>query len=168
MQLIENPRTGETIRILDSGRKSGILRFELTLEPGGKVPAPHRHPGQAERFEVLEGRVRFRIGLSTQCLLPGQSVTVSRGRSHSFANAGGEKARLLVETTPALKMEDLLRQAPELSALRRGRLPWALARFLKKFEQEIEPPYIPRRISAPLLRLAARLAGGAGREGIAS
>src|SRR5215217_9167475 len=63
-QTLENPVTGERFTFTDTAASTGgeLLAFELALAPGGAVPIAHVHPVQRERFAVLEGRMRFRVG----------------------------------------------------------------------------------------------------------
>ena len=96
-----------------------LLAFEMTLEPGGHVPASHVHPAQEERFTVSAGRMRFRHGLRTIIASAGETVIVEPGTIHRFANVGPGVARALVEVRPALRMEDLLEVTADLA--REGR-----------------------------------------------
>src|SRR3954451_10049899 len=109
-QTIENPVTGERFTFTDTAATTAgtLLAFELALRPGGAVPIPHVHPIQSERFEVVEGRMRFRVGLRTVLAGPGDVVEVAPGTIHGFANAGAGEARVRVEVRPALAMEDML------------------------------------------------------------
>src|SRR5215211_4645840 len=95
-QTLANPVTGERFTFLETAAQTGgeLLRFELGLRPGGAVPMPHVHPIQTERFEVVSGRMRFRVGLRTVVAGPGDVVEVAPGVAHSFANAGEHEARL--------------------------------------------------------------------------
>src|SRR5215213_1903717 len=109
-QTLENPVTGERFTFTHTAAATGgeLLAFELALRPGGAVPIPHVHPIQTERFEVVAGRMRFRVGLRTRVAEPGDVVEVAPGVVHSFANAGDGEARLRVEVRPALAMEEML------------------------------------------------------------
>src|SRR4051812_38788995 len=106
---LENPVTGERFTFTHTAATTDgeLLAFDFGLRPGGAVPIPHVHPIQTERFEVLEGEMRFRVGLRTVTAGPGDVVEVAPGVAHSFANAGDGEARLRVEVTPALAMEDM-------------------------------------------------------------
>src|SRR5215208_1565093 len=106
-QTVENPVTGERFTFTHTAASTGgeLLAFDFALRPGGAVPLPHVHPIQTERFEVVAGRMRFRIGLRTVIAGPGDVVEVSPGVAHSFANAGDDEALLRVEVRPALAME---------------------------------------------------------------
>src|ERR1700749_3479812 len=66
-QTLENPVTGERFTFTDTAASTDgeLLGFDLELRVGGSVPIPHVHPIQTERFQVLSGRMRFRIGLRT-------------------------------------------------------------------------------------------------------
>src|SRR5688572_8462841 len=96
---LENPVTGEHFTFTHSSATTGgeLLAFELGLRAGGAVPIPHVHPIQTERFEVLAGRMRFRVGLRKRFAEPGDVVEIAPGVVHSFANAGDEEARVRVE-----------------------------------------------------------------------
>jgi len=91
-QTLENPVTGERFTFTDTAGSTGgeLLAFELALRPGGAVPIPHVHPIQTERFEVVAGRMRFRLGLRRRMAGPGDVVEVAPGVVHGFANAGDD------------------------------------------------------------------------------
>src|SRR5262245_3559449 len=77
-RVIVNPISGERIVIRQSGAETGgeLLSFDLYLPPGGHVPASHVHPNQEERFTVIEGLMRFRLGRQTIVARPGESVRI--------------------------------------------------------------------------------------------
>src|SRR5688572_31799734 len=119
---IQNPVTGERFTFTHTSATTGgeLLAFDFGLRPGGAVPIPHVHPVQTERFEVVDGLMRFRVGLRTRLAGPGDVVEVPPGVAHSFANAGPDEARLRVEVRPALAMEDMF--AEVVSMAQAGRL----------------------------------------------
>ena len=86
-QKINNPVSGETITFKRTSAGTGgrLLEIELELTPDGKVPGMHVHPSQEERFEVLEGKMKFRMGMKT-------IVADGRRRGH---RPGGEGAQVL-------------------------------------------------------------------------
>ena len=126
---------------------------------------PHVHPIQTERFEVVEGRMRFRIGLRTVVAGPGEVVEVAPGVAHSFANAGEHEARLRVEVRPALAMEEMLAEVVAMARAgrmtRRGlpRNPLELAVLARRYDREAHAPLLTvglqRLLLAPLV-LSAR------------
>jgi quercetin dioxygenase-like cupin family protein len=160
MQVIENPVSGERIVIPAAGQDAGVLRWELFLAPGGRVPSSHAHPRQHERFTVVAGLMRFRVGGRAAMLGPGESILVRPQQVHSFANAGPVTAHVLVETTPALEMAGLLATAAAMASgtQRAARLlpsiprPHELILFMRDFEHEVRAPYLP----AALVRAAVR------------
>ncbi len=175
-QTLENPVTGERFTFTDTAASTGgaLLAFDFALRPGGAVPIPHVHPIQTERFEMVSGRMRFRVGLRTFVAGPGDVVEVAPGVAHSFANAGDEEARLRVEVRPALRMEEMFAEVVEMAAAgrmtRRGlpRNPLDLARLARAYDQEAHAPLlsvgVQRMLLAPLVFAGrhprAGLAGG--------
>jgi quercetin dioxygenase-like cupin family protein len=165
-QTLENPVTGERFTFTDTAASTDgeLLAFDLALRPGGAVPIPHVHPIQTERFEVVAGRMRFRVGLRTVHAGPGDVVQVAPGVMHSFANAGEEEARLRVEVRPALRMEEML--AEVVAMARAGRMTRRglprnlldLATLARRYDQEAHAPLMSvgaqRMLLAPLVASA--------------
>ena len=166
-QMLDNPVTGERFTFTDTAASSGgeLLAFDFVLRPGGAVPIPHVHPVQTERFEVVTGRMRFRVGLRTVHAGPGDVVEVAPGVMHAFANDGDEEARLRVEVRPALRMEEMFAEVVAMAeAGRMGRrgLPrnlLDLATLARRYDQEAHAPFlsvgVQRMLLAPLV-LSAR------------
>ena len=167
-QTLENPITGERFTFTDTAATTDgeLLAFDLALRRGGAVPIAHVHPIQTERFEVLEGQMRFRLGLRTRLAGPGDVVEVAPGVIHSFANDGEEEARLHVEVRPALAMEQMLAEVVALAEAGRmtergmPRNLLDLAVLARKYDQEAHAPYlsvgVQRMLLAPLVFSARR------------
>ena len=166
-QTIQNPVSGERIHFLRTAADTDgeLLEFELELSADGHVPGAHVHPEQEERFHVLEGTMKFRLGMRTIVAGAGESVVVPAGRVHKFANGGDTPARARVEVVPALDMEQLLETTVELAhegrVTRKGMpKPLHLALFVRRFEREVRAPFPPawvvRATMAPLAALARR------------
>lgn len=161
---IANPHSGERIIIRTSGAQTDgrLLVFDVSLPPGGHVPTGHVHRHQVERFTVLRGRLRFRMGWRTVVVHVGQSVTVPAGAAHWFGNPGPGAATARVEVQPALRTEDLLRASARLGPAG-GRFgvrlpsPGDLARLLLEFRREVSVPHVPAVVTDPALRLIDRL-----------
>jgi quercetin dioxygenase-like cupin family protein len=171
-RVIENPISGERIIIRESGAQTGgqMLSFDLFLPPGGHVPARHVHPVQEERFTVLAGLMRFRLGRRAILAQAGETVVVPPGTAHWFGNAGAEEAHARVEVRPALRMEELFEanEAIGVAARFRGiRLPRLtdLAPILLEFRREVAVPDVPaflvRALLVPLAWLGRRHASDA-------
>ena len=169
-QTITNPVTRETITFRKTAAQTGgeYVEIDLLLEAGGQVPGTHIHPLQEERFEVLQGRMKFRYGFRKIVAEAGETVVVPAGVVHNFANASkDEDARVRVTVTPALKMEELfattVRLAEEGRTNRKGMpKPVELAMFVERFRDEVEAPFPPpsvvRFLLAPLRRIGERRA----------
>jgi quercetin dioxygenase-like cupin family protein len=166
-QTINNPVSGEQITFLQTAADTAgeKLEFELALSPDGHVPGAHVHPEQEERFHVLEGTMKFRMGLRRIVAKPGDTVVVPAGRVHRFANGGDDVARCRVEVVPALDMEQLLETTVELAlegnVTRKGMpKPLHLALFVRRFAREVRAPFPPawavRVLMAPLAAMAHR------------
>jgi hypothetical protein len=56
-QVLDNPVTGErfVFHATSDDTAGKLLEFDLVVEPHGRVPGGHVHPGQQESFEILEG-----------------------------------------------------------------------------------------------------------------
>ena len=162
--MIENLASGERIRIRTTAAETAgeLLAWDMWLAPGGRVPSGHVHPGQEERFTVIRGRLRFRIGRRRLTVGPGETLVVPPGTPHHFANRGTEEVLVAVETRPAMRMEELLETAAELSRTERGtprRLPRPadLLLFMDEFRSEVQAPFLPARLVRPVVGAAARL-----------
>ena len=172
MHTLENPVTGERFTFTDTAATTDgeLLAFDFGLRPGGAVPIPHVHPIQTERFEVVDGRLTFRVGLRKVHAGPGDVVEVPPGVAHSFANAGDDEARLRVEVRPALAMEEMF--AEVVSMARAGRMNRRgmprnlldLAVLARKYDQEAHAPVMSVRVQrvllAPLVFLARHRRAG--------
>jgi quercetin dioxygenase-like cupin family protein len=170
-QILENQITGERIIFRKTAADTGgeLLAIDLVLAPDGHVPGAHVHPSQEERFEVVSGTMKFRLGRKKIIARAGDVVVVPAGSVHRFANAGEEPARVRVEVRPALKMEQLFETT--LALAREGRTnrkgmpkPLDLALFVREYEDEVRAPFPP----APVIKAAtAPLAWIAKHRGLA-
>jgi quercetin dioxygenase-like cupin family protein len=159
---IANPVTGE--RFTFTHVREDLLAFDFALAPGGKVPIAHVHPVQTERFEVVSGSVRFRIGFRSFVARPGDVVEAPPGVAHGFGNAGDGEARMRVEVRPALAMADMFEEVVELARAggmtKRG-LPrnlLTLAALARRYDREAHAPGLTvplqRILLAPLVWLS--------------
>jgi quercetin dioxygenase-like cupin family protein len=167
-QTLENPASGERITFAATVAQTGgdLLAIELGLPAGRRVPGPlHIHPLQEERFEVLEGTMRFRLGRKRIVAGAGEVVVVPPGVAHDFANVGDTDAVVNVEVRPALEMERMFETVVSLAE--QGRTwrggmpkPLDLALFTREYDQEVRaafpPRWIQRAVLAPLAWLARR------------
>jgi len=166
--IIDNHVTGEHIVICRSADETGgeLLAWELLLDPGGRVPSSHAHPEQEERFTVVSGRMQLRVGRRRVVAGPGDTVVVPPRTVHSFANVGRVPVRVMVQTRPALRMEQLLETAAAMVGQQRSTRsflpnPVHLALFMRDFDREVSAPYLPaalvRLVTGMIAVLARRL-----------
>jgi quercetin dioxygenase-like cupin family protein len=163
---ITNPVTGERFTFTHTAASTDgeLLAFDFALAPGGKVPVPHVHPIQTERFAVVSGSVRFRLGRRTFVAGPGEVVEAPPGVAHGFANVGDGEARMRVELRPALAMEEMFEEVVALAqagAMTRRGLPRSLltlASLARRYDQEAHAPLlnvpVQRLLLAPLVWLS--------------
>jgi quercetin dioxygenase-like cupin family protein len=113
-----NPVTRQRIRIRRAPGASavGVLEMESSWPVGGAEPPEHLHPRQEERFTVLWGTLRVRLGGETRDFGPGQQFCVPAGTPHAMWNAGDTETRVLWRVAPALRTERLMRTLFALAA----------------------------------------------------
>lgn len=166
---IENPVTKERFTFLATAQdtEGELLRVDLTVAPGGGIRMRHVHPRQEERWEITEGRARFRLGREEVLAGPGETVVAPPGTPHAFVNAEDEDLSTIVELRPALRAEELFETIAVLAAGGalddEGRPPPLLAMAIgREFREEAVLPYVPLAVQRALLTAAApfvRLAG---------
>ena len=89
------------IRYLIDGSQTGTMgMFELTVLPGANVPPPHSHMNNEEIVYVLEGVLRYSVGVDKRDLKPGESMHTPKGIVHAFSNPFSETARALIMMSP--------------------------------------------------------------------
>jgi mannose-6-phosphate isomerase-like protein (cupin superfamily) len=165
----ENPVTGERIvfRKTAGATEDQPLVFEYALRPGGSVPFAHVHPRQEERFEIISGRARIRVGKRLVRARAGEAVVVPAGTAHRLWNDSEEELRAIVEFRPALRtaegFEQLFRLARDGKVGRRGPPnPFRLAILAREYRDEVylaAVPSIVQRAVALLLAPVGRLLG---------
>lgn len=167
---IENPVTGERIVFRQTSAETNgeLLSFDYTLKPGGSVPFAHVHPRQEERFEIVSGQARIRIGTNKVLVGPGESVVVLPGTAHRLWNQGAEALRAVVEFRPALQMEQAFEQLfglaceGKIGLLGLPKNPLRLAVLAHEFRDEVLLSALPQglqRAVAALLAPIGRLLG---------
>jgi mannose-6-phosphate isomerase-like protein (cupin superfamily) len=142
-----------------------LLEVEASYAPAGKPPPRHLHPAQDERFEVLAGSLRVRVGDEERTLGPGETLEVPRGISHQMWNPGAEPARVAWQTRPRGRTE---RWFTALDALQRqGRVggngmpgPLAFGALLSEYDDVFRLAVGPD----PVVRGALALLGAVGRR----
>ena len=163
-QTIENPVTGEVLIFRKTSRDTGgeLVLVETILRPGATVAAAHSHPYQSESFQVLEGRVGFKVGRDKVELGSDEGVTVLPRTAHKFWNAGDGPARFTCEIRPAGAFEQLIETMFGLAAdgktSRKGMPnPLRLAVIARHHFDDVRLPLIPHALQRAALALGAPL-----------
>jgi mannose-6-phosphate isomerase-like protein (cupin superfamily) len=166
---IENPVTGERIVFNKTCAETNgeAVEIEVYVRPGGVVAAAHVHPYQAERFEVISGRIGMKLGRRKLEAGPNDIVVVEPGTPHKFWNAGDEELHFVAVVKPALRFERLLETMFGLAAdgktNRKGMPnPLRLAVIAKEHFDDVRLPFPPVWMQRAGLALGApvgRLAG---------
>jgi mannose-6-phosphate isomerase-like protein (cupin superfamily) len=105
-----HPVTGERIVFRRTAADTGGQTLELDdhWARADHATADHAHPGMQERWEVVRGRVRFRIGDAEWTARAGQVVVAPAGVAHRAWNLGGDPVHLRIRMTPALRWEQVV------------------------------------------------------------
>jgi mannose-6-phosphate isomerase-like protein (cupin superfamily) len=116
----------ESVTIVESTPERLVV--EGTWGPGGKPPPKHHHPNQAERFDVLEGELRFRVGDEDRVVKAGEGIDVPVATSHQVWNpSSGAQARATWVTEPAGRTEEWFRAIDALNREAGGKAPSVVA-----------------------------------------
>jgi mannose-6-phosphate isomerase-like protein (cupin superfamily) len=140
------------------------LFVDTWLEPGGALP-PHLHPKQEERWSVVEGRARIRVGAEKLEVGPEDGeIVVGPGTTHGVEGLGPE-AHLRCHVIPALDLQDFLEDsaaAAREGLFMRGGIPrslrgarWA-AGFLKRHRETVVMTFPPRFVQSAMIGLLGR------------
>ena len=75
--------------------------FEMTVQPGAKVPGAHYHLEADEAVYGLEGVLTYTIDGAKREIGPGDRAFAPKGKVHHFVNNGAVPAKVLTVLTPA-------------------------------------------------------------------
>ena len=77
----------ETVTVREHSPEALVV--EGNWSSHGSAPPPHLHPGQDERFEVIEGELTAVVDGAERRLGAGDTLEVPRGAVHKMWNSGG-------------------------------------------------------------------------------
>jgi quercetin dioxygenase-like cupin family protein len=94
---------GMSLLLVRTGEETDgeLLEMEASYSGEAGMPPEHLHPKQAERFEVLEGRMRAIVDGEERLYEEGESFDVPPGTPHQMAAEGPTRMRW--EVNPALR-----------------------------------------------------------------
>jgi quercetin dioxygenase-like cupin family protein len=161
--VIEAPSLGVAIEFRTT--TDTLLEFDVVGRPRGFITQAHVHPGQTERHEVIEGRLRIRTGGTTRILRPGDAFETPEGQAHTHTAYGDGPGRVRVQIRPAKRTKEWLERLAAMDAA--GELthsgwpkPVAGARLIRDFAGDAHaafpPPRAQQRIARAILAAHAR------------
>ena|SRR5438034_5159695 len=161
-EVVENKAMGERVVFvaLAADTSGALFAYDAYMAPGGSAPGAHIHPQQEERFEIVDGSLRFRIGKDVRVATAGEVVTIPAGTAHFPVNAGDAEARFRVEFRPALNMETFFENA---FAMLSARGPRRTVPMILEFSELLSHYHDEVALSPAGLRLLATLAAPIGR-----
>ena len=132
---------GIEIRYLLDGTVSGAASgmFEVTVQPGERVPPAHSHSNNEAIIYCLEGTQRVWLGNEVRDLKPGQSGYSPRGVVHAFSNPHDRAARALVILSPDIGAQ-YFRDVAEVVAVPGGPNPVKMAEVMSRYGLVLSPP----------------------------
>ncbi|HAC44440.1 MAG TPA: cupin domain-containing protein [Chloroflexi bacterium] len=165
-EVIEDPMFGERMTFLDTSADTNgeLLRLQLVVPVGGRVPFPHAHPRQQESFDVQHGTLSYRLGFRrSKTLGQGERLVIPHGALHAWWNAADSELTAIVEFRPAFRTEIFLETTFGLfrdRRVHRSGVPniWQLAALMSEFRHEMWVPS-PLSILFRVLGPAARARG---------
>jgi quercetin dioxygenase-like cupin family protein len=94
---------GTSLLLVRTGEETDgeLLEMEASYSGEAAMPPEHLHPKQAERFEVLEGRMRAIVDGEERVYEEGESFDVPPETPHQMAAEGPTRMRW--EVKPALR-----------------------------------------------------------------
>lgn len=168
--VLEHPVTREKIVVRKTAHDTDgeLFQVDFYLQPGAFVAAEHIHPLQEERFAVIAGTLRGRVGGKDLNSGPGETVVVPKGTPHVWWNSGDDELHVLVEVRPALRFESFfetffgLAQDGKVDPKTGLPNPLQLAVMMRTFRQELvlaRPPQLVQTVLFGVLTPLAKLLG---------
>lgn len=141
-EMLDNPVTGESMRILES--TADVFKAQYALRPHGEIPGEHFHPQKEQRISILSGEMHLRINGEHRIVRAGQAATIPPGARHFQWNPCDSEAVVIEEIRPAGRVHDFFKVlfglARDGRTDRNGFPPLFLAAALfSEFKDSIQP-----------------------------
>jgi quercetin dioxygenase-like cupin family protein len=142
----------ESITVVDSTPER--LLVQARYGPGGKPPPKHFHPAQDERFEVIEGALRFRLGSAEHDIDAGAEISIPSGVAHQVWNPHDHNALVAWETSPGLRTEQWFRAVDAMvrEAGDKDPSPLGFATLLSEYRDVFRLAVGPDPLVAPVIK----------------
>ena len=161
-ETLENPVTGESLRILES--TPAVFKVHYSLRPHGEIAGEHFHPGKETGVTVLSGEMHLRVNGEHRVVRAGESATVPSGAHHFQWNPCDSEVIAVEELRPAGRIHEffsvLFRLARDGKTDSRGRPSILLAAALfSEFKDTVRQSPLATRL---LLDVLAPIASALG------
>ena len=102
--------SGDTLELLETAAMTGgaRVRARILFKAGGLRVQPHLHVHQDETYEVVSGRLGYRLGERRLVAEPGETVTLPRRVPHVHHAEGPGDTVVIQTMTPALDFDYLV------------------------------------------------------------
>ena len=107
IEVLENPVTGETMRVVESTREKFVI--EYALKAHGEIPFEHSHPGVEQEVMVTAGEMHLTIDGEHKVLKAGETAAAPRNALHFQWNPCDEEALATETYRPAGRNHDFFR-----------------------------------------------------------
>lgn len=161
-EILENPITGERMRILESTPER--FKVHYSLRPHGEIAGEHFHPRMEQRVTVVSGEMHLRVAGEHCVLRAGESTTVPPGAHHFQWNPCDSEVIAIEEVYPPGRLHDffsvLFRLARDGKTNSQGRPSLFMAAALfAEFKDSIRQAPIGMRLGLDALAPIASLLG---------
>ena len=106
-EILENPVTGETMRILES--TPDLFAIEFALRPHGEIALEHFHPNIEQEIAVRSGEMHITVNGEHVVIKAGESVTAPHSAHHFQWNPCDVEAVAVEKYRPAGRNHDFFR-----------------------------------------------------------
>jgi quercetin dioxygenase-like cupin family protein len=103
-EILENPVTGEALRVLES--TPAVFKVQYSLRPHGEIAGAHFHPGMQQKITVLSGEMHLRIDGAHRVVRAGESAQIPAGAHHFQWNPCDSEVVAIEEIRPAGRLHE--------------------------------------------------------------
>jgi len=109
-QIIENPFIGDRVVFRKTAQETNgdLMEVEIFAQPAAAGPPVHIHPNSEEKFTVLKGSLDASVDGKAMRFGEGETFNVAAGVPHTWWNSSESEAHVLVQFSPASRMETFL------------------------------------------------------------
>jgi quercetin dioxygenase-like cupin family protein len=142
-----------------------LVEWQFELAPGAVAPPPHRHQGQVEEYEVVEGELEVMLDGNWIRVGAGETIAVPIGSAHTFRAPGPGRVKALNRHRPALGFEEYLERLLKVvvdggfSGPRSPKLLICLSLLWRQYPETLEATRAPERIGIVAMAGIGRLLG---------